>query len=275
MTLEPLGGALVRVLDDQLALLLALLGDQILERVDIAVVEFLGVELAGLLLDQRRRHVEQVLVGLGIADVAEIALRLVDLVGVAQRLQHHAAAARLEADDIFLAAHGELADADLLRPPQRLAQDDEGLLGKVVGRHDIIGLVEIDRVDVAQVDELAEVERLAALQLDALDLLVLEQDIFALRHLIALDDLVAVDRADARHHLLIFDPLARRLVDLVEGDGRAALGRGIDLDRDRDQPDPDLSAPCRPRCHRSPPSKRFAADSIAGGAELVPPARCG
>ena len=133
-----------------------------------------------------------------IADLAEKARRLVDLVGIAQRLEQHAAAARLQRDDIFLAAHRELADADLLRRLQRIAQHDIGFLGQVVGGHDVIRLVEIDRVDVVVVDELDEVERLAALELDALDLLRIEQDVLALRDLIALDDLVAVDRADAR-----------------------------------------------------------------------------
>ena len=70
------------------------------------------------------------------------------------------------------------------------------------------------------VDELDEVERLAALELDAFDLFGVEQDVMALRHLVALDDLVAVDRPDAGHDLLIFDPLAGRLVDLVELDLR-------------------------------------------------------
>ena len=54
----------------------------------------------------------------------------------------------------------------------------------------------------------------------------------ALGDLIALDDLVAVDRADAGHDLLIFDPLAGRLVDLMELDRRAALGGGVTARRE-------------------------------------------
>ena len=107
----------------------------------------------------------------------------------------------------------------------------------------IIGLLVIEDVDLVRIDELGELERLLALQLDRLELLVVEQDVAALLILIALDDLVGIDRADAGHDLLIFDPLAGRLVDLVEGDGRAALGGGEDLDRDRDQGEPDLSLP--------------------------------
>src|SRR3546814_12149077 len=59
---------------------------------------------------------------------SEIALGAVHLIGVAQRFQHHAPAAGLQRHDIFPAPHGELAQADLPRPPQRLPQDDEGLL---------------------------------------------------------------------------------------------------------------------------------------------------
>ena len=155
-----------------------------------------GVELARFLFDQRVGEIEQIGVGLGVADVAEIGRRLVDLVGIAQRLEHHPAPAGFQADDIFLAAHRQLADADLVRPLERFAEHDERFLGEIVGRHDEIGLVVIDRIDVAEVDELGQLERLAAFQFDLLDLLGLEQDIFALLDLIALEDFVAVDRPD-------------------------------------------------------------------------------
>ena len=57
-----LGRVVRAVLDDPLALLLDLLLDQRLQRVDVAVLELARVELAGLLGDQRLGHVEQVLV---------------------------------------------------------------------------------------------------------------------------------------------------------------------------------------------------------------------
>jgi len=62
------------------------------------------MERAGLFVDQRGGKIEQILVGLGVADLTEIGRRLVDLVRVAQCFQHHAAPARLEAHDIFAAA---------------------------------------------------------------------------------------------------------------------------------------------------------------------------
>ena len=146
--------------------------------------------------------------------------RLVDLVGVAQRFQHQPAVERLQRDHIFLPAHRELADADLVGGLERVAKHDIGLFRQIVRGDHIIRLLEVHRVDAVVVDELDEVERLAALELHALDLLGIEQDVMALRDLIALDDLVAVDRPDAGHDLFIFDPLAGGLVDLVELDLR-------------------------------------------------------
>src|SRR5579884_686327 len=249
----------VRILDDLLTLLLLFLLDEAMERVDVAVVELVGIELAGFPLDQHRGHVEQVGIGLVVADIAEEAGRLVHLVGITQRLEHQTAVEGLERDDILLSPHRELPDADLVRGLERVAQHDIGFLGEIVGGDHVIGLVEIHRVDAVIVDELDQVERLAALELDALDLLGVEEDVVAFRDLIALHDLVLVDGTDARDDLFVFDPLARRLVDLMELDLGAASRGGIEFDRDRHQRQPDLPSPDRTRSHQtlSLPSRRI------------------
>src|SRR3546814_2742009 len=77
------------LLDDPAALRLRLLFDQALQRIHIAVVEAVGLEGRGLLLDQRLRQVEQFRIRLRILYVPEIALGAVHLIGVAQRFQHH------------------------------------------------------------------------------------------------------------------------------------------------------------------------------------------
>ena len=64
-----------------------------------------------------------------VPDLAEIGLRLVHFVGIAERLQQKPFAARLQRDDIFLAAHRQLADAHFLRGPERVQQDNVRLLG--------------------------------------------------------------------------------------------------------------------------------------------------
>jgi len=99
-----------------------------------------------------------------------------DLVRVAESLQKEPAPAGLQRDHIFLAAHGELTDPDLLRRLQRFAKDDIGFFGEVVGRYDVIRLLEEHRVDAVVIDELDEVEGLAALELDAVDLFRVEPD---------------------------------------------------------------------------------------------------
>src|SRR3546814_19440559 len=101
-------------------------------------------------------------------------------------------------------------ESDLVRALQRLAQDDIGLLGQFVGGDDVIGLLIIEDVDLSLVDELAEFERMLALQLDRLDLLFVEQDVLALRQPVTLADVLPVDRADAGTALFIFYRLAAR-----------------------------------------------------------------
>src|SRR3546814_1350264 len=91
-----------------------------------------------------------------------------------------------------------------------------------------------------------------ALQLDRLDLLFVEQDVIALRQLVTLDDVIAVDRADAGNDLFIFDRLAARPVNLAEADARARPCRGLDFNGDRHQREPDLPLPTGARGHHMP-----------------------
>src|SRR5439155_10393290 len=81
-----------------------------------------------------------------------------------------------------------------------------------------------------------------------------EEDVVALGHLVPLDDLILVYRAQPGHDLLIFDPLAGGLVHLVELDRRAAPRCREQLDRDRDQSQTDLTSPNGTRRHISTPN---------------------
>ena len=120
-----------------------------------------------------------------------------------------------------------LAEADLLRRLQRIAEHDIGLARcLVVFRRHEIRLVEEDGVDLVLADELDEVDRALGLELDLVDLLVGEEDILALLDLVALDDVRGSTAPTAGHHLLVADALAARLVDLVEADPAADLVAG-------------------------------------------------
>src|SRR3546814_983456 len=90
-----------------------------------------------------------------------------------------------------------LAEPDLSGPLERIAQHDERFLGEIVGGHHEIGLFVIEHVDLVRVDELRQLERLLRFELDRVDLVLVEQDIFALLVFISFHDLVGIDRADA------------------------------------------------------------------------------
>src|SRR3546814_11681362 len=94
----------------------------------------------------RRVEVEQFGVVPGVGYISEVPLRLVDLVGIAQRLEHQPTPARLEADDIFAAPERKLAEPDLSGPLERLAQHDERFLGEIVRGHNEIGLFVIEKI---------------------------------------------------------------------------------------------------------------------------------
>ena len=93
-------------------------------------------------------------------------------------------------------------------------------------------------------------------ELEIVDLLLVDQDIFALLVFVALGDLLVLDRADAGRDLLVADALAGGLVDLVEGDGALGGGRRVEPDRDVDQGKPQMAGPERARCHTRNSSKQ-------------------
>ena len=99
------------------------------------------------------------------------------------------------------------------------------------------------------IDELGQFERPLAFQPDPFNLLFINQDIFARGKFIALDDVVDIDRSDALDDLFIFDALARRFVNLVEGNRDTAFRRRKDVDRNRHQREPYLSFPIGSRRH--------------------------
>src|SRR5919106_375628 len=90
---------------------------------------------------------------------------------------------RPDRDEVRLGAKHETADAN----PARLAHGPveehvrPGGLGRL--RHRDVGLVELDRVDVLQRHEVLDVDRVAPLRADPLDLLVRDQDHVALLRL--------------------------------------------------------------------------------------------
>jgi hypothetical protein len=101
------------------------------------------------------------------------------------------------------------------------------------------------------VDELHQVDRAPALQLDLVQLFRIEHHIFVLLDLEAFHDVLGFHRANAGRHLLIADALARRLVDLVQRRVLAAVHGGEELNPDGDEREPQIALPVGARGHGS------------------------
>src|SRR4029079_16576013 len=98
-------------------------------------------------------------------------------------------------------------------------------------------------------DETRELDGLLGFELELVDLLGIDQDVFALLVFVALDDLLVLHRTDARSDLLIANALARRLVDLVQRDASLGAGCRIELDRNVDERKPQMTGPEGAGCH--------------------------
>ena len=131
--------------------------------------------------------------------------------------------------------------------PERLVQQPVGVL--VVAAAHEVGLLEVDRIDVAHLDELLDVHHLAPVAGGRLHLVVVEHHVLAGADLVTLDDVVVghllvVLRADAA----MLDAAAVVDVHLVEVDA-LRLGGRVELDGHVDHAEGDRPVPDRAR-HR-------------------------
>ena len=136
-----------------------------------------------------------------------------------------------------------------------LREQRVGLGAALVGR-EVVGLVEVHRVDRFERHELGDLGHVRAGLLHRLQLLGREHHVLVLREFVALDHVLARDRhffLDA--DVLLLQPRAAGLVQQVEGDRLARLGGRIELHRDRHQPERDgqtrdrsCSHACLPQC---------------------------
>ena len=98
-------------------------------------------------------------------------------------------------------------------------------------------------IDLAQLDELLDLDASALLRRERLELLRLDQHDLALADLVALDDLLEGNLAAAAlGHPLVVDALAGLGLELVEGDVVGHRG-GVKTDRDVDQAEVDRTGP--------------------------------
>jgi DNA ligase D-like protein (predicted 3'-phosphoesterase) len=107
----------------------------------------------------------------------------------------------------------------------------------------------VERVDLRERQELADLDHLRGLGLERLDLLVRERDVLALRELVALHHLLARDDLLVRGAPVLLLHARAALVQHVERDLAARLGGRVELDRDRDETERDRRRRDRASCH--------------------------
>ena len=160
-----------------------------------------------------------------------------------QRFQQQAVTTGPYRAKVLLAPHRQLPESCLFRIAQGVAHHAIGVFGQFIGGHNVVGLVEIKRGNFTSAYELYQFECLLGFELDGVDLVLFEQEVFIVSYLVTLHDLGGIHRPDAGHRLFVFHPLARGAVDLAEGHARARLGGRMNLHRDRYEGQPKLPFP--------------------------------
>ena len=140
-------------------------------------------------------------------------LGLPDLVREVHRLEQDRPLVLAQRGQVLLLADHDLRDRHLPRLVERFREQPVRLLGAVLG-HEVVRFPEVDRVDLVEIDEVADVDRLRQLDVEPVDVLVLERDVAVLLDLEAADHVLVVDvLAGVAAHFVVAD---RRQVALVE-----------------------------------------------------------
>jgi hypothetical protein len=113
-----------------------------------------------------------------------------------------------------------------------VADDDERILAALDFRHDVVWALVVALVDIFLGDELVDIDRVGALDLDRFELLGLDWDVAAVGQLVAAPLLVLVDYIAGFFvdHLLA-EAVASPAVDLMETGLLSLRGRGVERDR--------------------------------------------
>ena len=126
-------------------------------------------EFSGAVGDDLGGEVDHFGIDLKVGDVAEIFVGGPDLIGIAQNVHGDALVECSHRHQIFAARHGDLAKAELLLLGQRRLDHEITLILEFVLGQQIIGRLEIARVDLFLRDEFLQVQRLLALELHRIE----------------------------------------------------------------------------------------------------------
>src|SRR5258705_4245050 len=145
---------------------------------------------------------------------------------------------------MFLVADHHLGDPDLAGLLEGYNEQAIGLLG-ALRRQQVVRLPEVDRVDLVEIGEVADVDGAGELDGEPVEVLVFERHVAALLDLEPANDLVRVDPLTVvTPDLLVGDRRQVLLVEEVEAE-LLRLGRRKHPDRDVDKAERDAAAPDR------------------------------
>src|SRR5579862_10052218 len=202
-----------------------------------------------------RRQFEHVFGDFLVLDALEILVGLAHLVGVTQRHAHHALAAGLQRDDVLARSENNFADRHHSLGADGFADYGECLLSDFTVGHDVIGVRQIEIVDLPLGHELIDFDGALALERDGLKLLRLQGDVIALADLVALDDVRGLHvLAGFSVDLAVADAIAGVAIELVKTDLLAPGRRGEQRDGARNKRELEIPLPISTRGHWSTPS---------------------
>ena len=165
---------------------------------------------------------------LDIRNVLKVGSLVANLVRVPQDGRHDALAERLEEHDALSSGDDHPGYRCLTLLAHRVADDSERLNPDRVFGRDVVGNLEVAGVDLLAGNEAADLDRVCALDLDRLKLLVLDMDEGAFPDLKALDLVVALDgRLGGRVDVLPLDLRPRLPVERMESDAAGGTRRWV------------------------------------------------
>src|SRR4051812_44245346 len=189
--------------------------DQVEHRLAIGVLVVAGVVVLLERIDELFRHLDLALGGLASRSVELQLVRAHHLVVEAQSVEGYHVLERANGHQVLPVVEGEASDPRPSTAAERLVEQAVGVLG--VAAADVVGLLVEDRIDVGGLDEVVEVDDLAAVAGRGLDLVLLEDDVPVLAHLVALDHLLVRDLLVLLGaHALVLDPASVPGVHEVE-----------------------------------------------------------
>ena len=177
-----------------------------------------------------------------------------------QRVRDEAAVHGTQRDRALALGDDDAGERHLAGARDRLAQHGIDVLRALAVWRQVVAGIIVDRIDRPSVDELLHLHDLGALDTDAREILVGDDDVLALGDLVAFDRVapghVLAGLGILRHHL---DPVAGGWVDHVETDRLAVVAGAVERHRTGDEGQPEMPFPDWSLCHALSPNRAQAA----------------